>query len=167
MANAAGATGRAAALYLERGDLQKAVRELRKAAVALKSDPEAIRLLGRALLRQSEQIPDADFLVWDDVHYSFGRVNALANSGARAFYELGVRAGDTVAFLLESLGRGEEARPRIRALRRLGERENRRITSPVMRQRHHRATSRLLEAVLSEEGPVFPRVRLRLDVEAP
>jgi crotonobetaine/carnitine-CoA ligase len=60
------------------------------------------RLLGRALLRQSEQIPDDDFLVWDDVHYSFGRVNALANSSARAFHDLGVRAGDTVAFYLET-----------------------------------------------------------------
>ena len=59
------------------------------------------RLLGRTLLRQSEQIPDDDFLVADDVHYSFGRVNALANASARAFAELGVRAGDNVAFYLE------------------------------------------------------------------
>jgi len=65
------------------------------------SDP-AVRLLGRTLLRQSEQIPDERFVVWDDTAWSFGRVNALANASARAFAELGVRAGDTVGFYLET-----------------------------------------------------------------
>lgn len=60
------------------------------------------RVLGRTLLRQSTQIPDADFIVWEDEHYSFGRVNLLANASARAFTELGVSSGDTVAFYLET-----------------------------------------------------------------
>jgi crotonobetaine/carnitine-CoA ligase len=60
------------------------------------------RLLGRALLRQSEQVPDDDFLVWGDVRYSYGRANELANSSAHAFAALGVRAGDNVAFYLET-----------------------------------------------------------------
>jgi crotonobetaine/carnitine-CoA ligase len=65
-------------------------------------DDTADRLLGRTLLRQSEQIPDDDFLVWDDLHFSFGRTNELANASASAFTELGVRAGDNVAFYLET-----------------------------------------------------------------
>jgi crotonobetaine/carnitine-CoA ligase len=58
------------------------------------------RLLGRCLLKQAEAQPDNDFIVWDDDHYSFGRVNELANASARAFAELGVRRGDTVAFMM-------------------------------------------------------------------
>ncbi len=60
------------------------------------------RLLGRALRRQAEQIPDALFLRWNEERWSFGRVNELANASARAFRELGVRRGDTVAYLLET-----------------------------------------------------------------
>ena len=47
------------------------------------------RLLGRCLRRQAEAIPDADFLVEDDVHYGFGRSNELANAYAAGFRELG------------------------------------------------------------------------------
>jgi crotonobetaine/carnitine-CoA ligase len=58
------------------------------------------RLLGRCLLRQAQAQPDADFIVWDQEHYSFGRVNELANASARAFAELGVKPGDTVSFMM-------------------------------------------------------------------
>ena len=60
------------------------------------------RLLGRALRRQAEKIPDTDFLIDDEEHYSYGRVNALANSCAAGFRELGVKRGDTVACLMGS-----------------------------------------------------------------
>lgn len=64
-------------------------------------DPRA-RLLGRCLRRQAEAIPDDDFLVADDAHYSYGRANALANAYAAGFREAGVGRGDTVAFFTES-----------------------------------------------------------------
>jgi crotonobetaine/carnitine-CoA ligase len=60
------------------------------------------RLLGRCLRRQAEAIPDADFLVEDDVHYGFGRSNELANAYAAGFRELGVGRGDTVALFAKS-----------------------------------------------------------------
>ncbi len=58
------------------------------------------RLLGQCLLRQAEAVPDADFIVWGDESYSFGRVNELANRAATAFAKLGVRRGDTVSFMM-------------------------------------------------------------------
>jgi len=60
------------------------------------------RLLGRCLRRQAELQPDADFIVWDEQHYSYGQVNELANASARGFREAGVRAGDSVSFLMAS-----------------------------------------------------------------
>jgi crotonobetaine/carnitine-CoA ligase len=60
------------------------------------------RLLGRCLRRQAEKIPDRDFIVWDDAHYGYGRVNELANAYARGFRELGVGPGDTVSFMMQT-----------------------------------------------------------------
>ena len=60
------------------------------------------RLLGRCLRRQAEKIPDRDFVVWDEEHFSYGRVNELANAYAGAFRELGVGPGDTVGFFMET-----------------------------------------------------------------
>ncbi len=65
-------------------------------------DETSERLLGRCLRRQAEKIPDVDFVVWNEEHFSYGRVNELANASARAFRELGVRRGDTVSFFLET-----------------------------------------------------------------
>jgi crotonobetaine/carnitine-CoA ligase len=62
----------------------------------------ADRLLGRCLRRQAEKIPLELFVRWNDERFTYGRVNELANSAARGFAELGVRRGDTVAFLLET-----------------------------------------------------------------
>ena len=39
-------------------------------------------------------------------------------------------------------------------------RQAERIRSPLLRLRHQRAARRLLEAVLSPDGPVYPRVRI-------
>ena len=60
------------------------------------------RLLGRCLRRQAEAIPDRDFLVAGDEHFSYGRVNELANATASGFASLGVGRGDTVAMMMES-----------------------------------------------------------------
>ena len=60
------------------------------------------RLLGGCLRRQADKIPDDDFIVWDTEHFSYGRVNELANASARGFRELGVAQGDTVSFLMET-----------------------------------------------------------------
>jgi len=65
------------------------------------ANPEE-RLLGRLLRRQAETIPDADFLIDDEEHYSYGRVNQLANACAKGFSELGVKRGDRVACLMGS-----------------------------------------------------------------
>jgi crotonobetaine/carnitine-CoA ligase len=62
----------------------------------------ANRLLGRCLRSQAEKIPDALFVRWNEERFSYGRVNELANASARAFSELGVGKGDTVAFLMDS-----------------------------------------------------------------
>jgi len=59
------------------------------------------RLLGRSLRRQAEKLPDSDFLLWNDGRAGFGEVNRRANASARAFSELGVARGDTVAFLMD------------------------------------------------------------------
>jgi crotonobetaine/carnitine-CoA ligase len=68
----------------------------------LELEDTAERLLGRALRRQAEKIPDDDFLVADQEHYSYGRVNALANSYAAGFAQLGVSRGEPVACFMES-----------------------------------------------------------------
>ncbi len=62
----------------------------------------ADRLLGRCLRRQAEKIPDDDFIIWDEEHYSYGRVNELANASARGFQEVGIGAGDNVSFLMDT-----------------------------------------------------------------
>ena len=48
-------------------------------------DDRRDRLLGRCLRRQAEAIPDRDFLVAGEAHFSYGRVNELANASARGF----------------------------------------------------------------------------------
>jgi crotonobetaine/carnitine-CoA ligase len=60
------------------------------------------RLLGRCLRAQAEKIPNDLFVRWNEERFSYGRVNELASSSARAFSELGVDKGDTVAFLMDT-----------------------------------------------------------------
>jgi crotonobetaine/carnitine-CoA ligase len=59
-------------------------------------------VLGAVLRRQAEAVPDAVYLMAGEVHYSYGRVNELANSYAAGLRELGVEAGDTVALFMGS-----------------------------------------------------------------
>lgn len=63
----------------------------------------------------------------------------------------------THALVLRTLDRAEEAAEIELALRERVERENGRLESPLARLRHSRASERLLGAVLSPEGPVYPR----------
>ena len=65
-------------------------------------DDTSERLLGRCLRRQADAIPERDFLLAGDDHWSYGRVNELANATAGALRELGVGPGDTVCLLMES-----------------------------------------------------------------
>lgn len=60
------------------------------------------RLLGRCLRRQADAIPDRDFLVADHEHWSYGRVNELANAMAAGFADQGIARGDTVCLLMDT-----------------------------------------------------------------
>ena len=68
----------------------------------LELDAPRDRLLGRCLRLQAEAIPDRDFLMSGEEHWSYGRVNELANAMASGFAELGVSRGDTVSMLMDT-----------------------------------------------------------------
>jgi crotonobetaine/carnitine-CoA ligase len=58
------------------------------------------RVLGRILRQQSEKIPDETYLISGAEHYTYGRVNELANAYAAGLRGLGVGQGDTVALFM-------------------------------------------------------------------
>jgi crotonobetaine/carnitine-CoA ligase len=60
------------------------------------------RVLGSLLRRQAEAIPDATYMMAGERHFSFGRVNEIANSYAEGLRRLGVEPGDRVALLMGS-----------------------------------------------------------------
>ncbi len=62
--------------------------------------------------------------------------------------------------ILDATDHKKEGAELIRNLRRRMRMENSRIESALLKRRHRMATTRLLEAVLSPEGPVYRRVRL-------
>lgn len=64
----------------------------------------------------------------------------------------------TRGMLLHDTGRSDEARVLVRELRRTMRRLNQAIADPTLRRLNRTATTRLLQSVLSPEGPVFPRV---------
>lgn len=66
----------------------------------------------------------------------------------------------TRALVLGTAGQKEESRGLEQALRGHLERESARIRSPLLRLRQRRVSDRLLAAVLSPVGPVYPRVTL-------
>lgn len=63
----------------------------------------------------------------------------------------------TRAMLLFQTERQEEAKQSVRELRRAMRRANQKISDTMLRHLHRGATTRLLQSVLSPEGPVFPR----------
>jgi hypothetical protein len=65
----------------------------------------------------------------------------------------------THGLVLRTGGEEKRARELEKKLSDRLRRETARIRSPLLRLRHQRASLRLLEAVLSPEGPVYPRVR--------
>jgi hypothetical protein len=67
---------------------------------------------------------------------------------------------DTRALVLETSEMVDEARAIERALYDRLERENARVRSPLLRSRQGRAGERMLRAVLSAEGPLYPRARI-------
>jgi hypothetical protein len=104
-----------------------------------------------------------------------GRLDeALASSSAamELLETFGAELSDRIvivgshALVLSTRGQTKEARALEKKLRDLLARENARIRSPLLRMRQGRASQRLLEAVLSPEGPVFPRVRESADETA-
>jgi len=66
----------------------------------------------------------------------------------------------THALVLRSSQRAAEARRIVDELETRVARESQRLESPLHRLRHARASRRLIEAVLSPDGPVYPRVAL-------
>ncbi|MDP6838667.1 MAG: hypothetical protein QF724_07010, partial [Planctomycetota bacterium] len=94
---------------------------------------------------------------------------ARANGAAlNAIERFGVELSDrivvlgTQALILDAAGEGGAGRELVRDLRRTMRRVNQRLTDPVHRRRHRLWTTRLLQAVLSPAGPVYPRARFRL-----
>lgn len=84
------------------------------------------------------------------------RANELVKSFGAELNDRIVIAG-THALVLRTMGREDEADEIEEGLRGRVERENGRLETPLRRLRHGRASERLLEAVLSPEGPVYPR----------
>lgn len=66
----------------------------------------------------------------------------------------------TRALILRELGRPAEARGLMGSLERRVRRVNEHIQSPILRQRHHRASMALLAAASSPLGPIYPRSAL-------
>ena len=66
----------------------------------------------------------------------------------------------TRALVLETAGMVDEARAIERTLYDRLERENARVRSPLLRLRQSRAGERMLDAVLSSDGPLYPRARI-------
>jgi tetratricopeptide (TPR) repeat protein len=65
----------------------------------------------------------------------------------------------TRALVLRDVGRAGEAKELVSRIRRALHRVNTRITNEVTKRRHRVASMRLVEAVLSPDGVVYPRVR--------
>lgn len=112
---------------------------------------EAVSLALQArILREQGELPGA-------LNASTRAMDLLARYGA----ELGDRIviTGTHALVLEGHGQREEGRALERKVSERLKRENARIKSPLLRLRQARASQRLLEAVLSPDGPVYPRLR--------
>jgi ATP/maltotriose-dependent transcriptional regulator MalT len=66
----------------------------------------------------------------------------------------------TRALVLATAGQADEARDLEKSLRERMRRDTARIRSPLHRLRQRRVSQRLLSAVLSPVGPIYPRVAL-------
>ena len=93
----------------------------------------------------------------------------LAARGAEILEHQGAELPDRIvvlgthALVLRTGGESEQADELVERLRSRIERENDRIENDELRRVHHDATRRLLAAVLSPEGVIYPRVTPELD----
>jgi serine/threonine protein kinase/tetratricopeptide (TPR) repeat protein len=103
-----------------------------------------------------------------------GRLEAALRDVEAAATKLEQRGGEladriviqgTRALLLSDVGRPEDGAELVRRMRRGLRRVNERIAIDVTRRRHRVASTRLLEAVLSAEGVIYPRVRFQDSTE--
>lgn len=79
-------------------------------------DPTA-RTIPAVLARQADEQPDQPFVIADGVRWTFADVDRMADRAAAHLWSLGVRAGDTVALVVESR---PELVPLTAAVNRLG-----------------------------------------------
>lgn len=100
------------------------------------------------------------------VHREAGRLERaleLAESASASLQAHGAELNDRIviagthSLVLSTLGKKAPAKRIAKELRERIEAENQRIHSPLLALRHARAAQRLYEAVLSPEGPIYPR----------
>jgi tetratricopeptide (TPR) repeat protein len=82
----------------------------------------------------------------------------LSRQGAELFDRIVVVG--TRALVLRGAGQTQPAEELLDELRRRVRRDNERVENAELRRSHREATARLLEAVLSPDGVVYPRVEL-------
>ena len=96
------------------------------------------------------------------------QAEVLSRTAFELFEPLGGELSDRIviaatrSLVLLRNGSREEAHALAGELERRVRRVNERIREPILRQRHRRAAFRLLKASLTSEGPVYPRMALRL-----
>ena len=136
-------------------------------------DPEAEAMLVRTVALASEmglnRVEALAAAIEARVRRERGDLDAALARSARAnelLEQVGAELADRIvigatrALLLRNSGRGADADAIESDLReRIAERRDR-IASPLLRMRHQRSALRLLEAALSPDGPIYPRVRL-------
>jgi tetratricopeptide (TPR) repeat protein len=137
------------------------------------NDPEALATLeGVSSLAQSiglNRIAAVSFALQARVHREAGRMPRAAELAERAtelLERFGAELHDrivisgTQALVLTTLARDSEAERLAARLRERIESDAARMRSPLFKLRYVRAAERLLSAVLSPEGPVWPRAHL-------
>jgi tetratricopeptide (TPR) repeat protein len=135
-------------------------------------DREASAMLARAAELAVEmglnRVEAVSLAIHARIDRAAGDIDAALRSVERAVQLLkkyGAELGDRIvilgthALVLRSAQRVGDAAALERRLRDRLRRDSARIRSPLLRLRHGRAALRLLEAVLSPDGPVYPRAR--------
>jgi serine/threonine protein kinase/tetratricopeptide (TPR) repeat protein len=134
------------------------------------TDPEALQTLNSAgeLARTIglERLEAVALALMARVHREAGRLEEaleLCERASQSLEQHGAELNDRIvirgthALVLATRGARARSRRIERELEQRIESDNRRIRSPRLLLRHDRAARRLLEAVLSPEGPVYPR----------
>ncbi len=135
-------------------------------------DPEAAPMLARtsqlAVEMGLNRVEAVSLSLQARILRERGEIQTALDASSRAMTLLsqyGAELGDRIvitgthALVLENLGERAESQALERKLTDRLRRDNARIKSPLLRLRQARASTRLLEAVLSPDGPVYPRLR--------